>query len=81
MHLNAWLYMHVGAGRAELLEEARKKIGSTPLEIAAQEFPLEAWRVWTSTYPRSYTEDSEVCSTLLSQEEETEALTLQGLLS
>ena len=41
--------------------EQGKKIGSTPLEIAAQDYPIEEWRVWTSTYPRDYTEDSEVC--------------------
>ena len=62
MHFNAWRYMHVVAGRAELLEEARKKIGSTPVEIAAQDFPIEAWRVWATTFPRDYTENSQVCS-------------------
>ena len=73
MNFNAWRYMHVVAGRAELLEEARKKIGSTPLEIAAQDFPIEAWRAWATTFPRDYTENSQVCTALLSQEE-TEAL-------
>ncbi|CAK0787734.1 hypothetical protein CVIRNUC_010956 [Coccomyxa viridis] len=48
-----------GFSRAELLEEAKKKIGSTPLEEAILQYPVETWRVWSSTYPRKYTEDSE----------------------
>ena len=47
-----------------LVEEAKKKIGSTPLEEAIQKHPVETWRVWSDTYPRTYSEDSEVSSAL-----------------
>ena len=44
--------------------EAKKKIGSTPLEEAILKYPVETWRVWSSLHPREYTEDSEVCNAL-----------------
>ena len=78
MYLSCWPRLHIGLRHAALLEEARKKIGSTPLEVAAQDFPLEAWRVWANTFSSSYTEDSEVCTAYLSQCL-FEALYLQGL--
>ena len=49
-----------GSSQAELLEASRKIVGQQPLEVAAQHHPLHAWRVWTSTYPRDYNEESEV---------------------
>ena len=55
---------HAGCRRAELLEEAKKNIGSTPLEEAILQYPVETWRVWSSFHPQEYTEDSKVCSAL-----------------
>ena len=68
---------HAGCRRAELLEEAKKKIGSTPLEEAILQYPVETWRVWSSIHPRKYTEDSEVCSTLPAEHEGDEMWSLQ----
>ena len=41
------------------------------------QYPVETWRVWSSTYPRKYTEDSEVCSALPAEHEADEMLSLQ----
>ncbi|BDA43473.1 hypothetical protein COCOBI_04-4850 [Coccomyxa sp. Obi] len=49
---------------AELLEEAKKIVGNDPLYIAAERYPVEAWRVWTITYPREYNEESKACNPL-----------------
>ena len=68
---------HAACLRAELLEEAKKKIGSTPLEEAILQYPVATWRVWSSTYPRKYTEDSEVCTAPPAEHEVDEVLSLQ----
>ena len=67
--ISACLHGHAGCRRAELLKEATKKIGSTPLETAILQYPVETWRVWSSTYPRKYTEDSKVCTALPTEHE------------
>ena len=71
------LHLYAGFSRAELLEEAKKKIGSTPLEEAILQYPVETWRVWSSTYPRKYTEDSEVCTASPAEHKVDEVLSLQ----
>lgn len=50
-----------GSSHAEVMEESIKKFGDVPVHEAAQHCPVEAWRVWNSSYPRHYTENSEVC--------------------
>ncbi|CAL8468514.1 g8054 [Coccomyxa elongata] len=49
-----------GSSHAEVLEESIKKFGDVPVHEAAQHCPVEAWRVWNSSYPRHYTENSEL---------------------
>lgn len=53
-----------GSRRAELLEEAKQVIGDTPLYIAAEHHPIDAWRVYLSRHPEHYMKDSEVCNAL-----------------
>ena len=71
------LHDHAGSSRAELLVEAKKKVGSTPLEEAILQYPVETWRVWSSTYPRKYSEDSEVCTAPPAEHEVDEVMSLQ----
>ena len=54
-------YLHAGSSPSKLLAEAKDRIGSLPLCEAAERYPIEAWRVWMSSHPVNYTEDSEVC--------------------
>ena len=35
-------------------------VGNTPLHEAAEHYPVDAWRVWTSKHQRNYTEESKV---------------------
>ncbi|BDA43470.1 hypothetical protein COCOBI_04-4820 [Coccomyxa sp. Obi] len=48
--------IYTGSSSAEVLKESRKKIGDLPLYVAAEQYPVDAWRVWSSTYKRSYIE-------------------------
>lgn len=45
---------------AELVEESKRKLGEMSLDQAAEHYPIDARRVWTIKYPRSYTVGSEV---------------------
>ena len=63
------LHGHADSSRAKLLVEAKKKVGSTPLEEAILQYPVETWRFWSSIHPRSYSENSEVCNALPAEHE------------
>lgn len=46
----------------DLLAKSKKVVGGMELWEAAKDYPVDAWRVWTEAFPRSYTEDSPVRS-------------------
>ena len=57
-----------GSCTLEELAQSILVVGNKPLYEVAEHHPVDAWRVWSSEYPKNYTEKSEVCIILVDVE-------------